>query len=119
MVDRCGEYIQAHYDTSGVYTDQISCSTAQACYNDDATNATSWAAGTQKLLEKMVEKMGPEKVLISESIDQTMMGELSAFLVIYGWSLEGSNNSLNQGSQINGDGSNGDGHRLWRCAGPC
>ena len=29
--------------------------------------------------------MGPETVLISESQDQTMMGDLHAFLSIYGW----------------------------------
>ena len=37
------------------------------------------------LLSEMTRKMGPDKVLISESQDQTMLGELHAFLSIYGW----------------------------------
>jgi hypothetical protein len=78
--------ISTQYGTSGMYTDQISCANSQACYNDNATRASSWAAGTQTLLASMAEKMGP-KVLISESIDQTMLGQLHAFLSIYGWTL--------------------------------
>jgi len=79
--------ISTRYGTSGMYSDQISCANSQACYNDNATRASSWAAGTQAMLAEMVAKMGPEKVLISESIDQTMLGELHAFLSIYGWTL--------------------------------
>ena len=75
--------ISTKYGTSGVYSDQISCSHAEACYTDNKTNASSWAAGSQALLAEMARKMGPEKVLISESQDQTMMGSLHAFLSIY------------------------------------
>jgi hypothetical protein len=77
--------ISASFNVSGVYTDQISCSHAEACYTDHATNATAWAAGSQALLAEMAAKMGPGKALISESNDQTMLGSLDAFLSIYGW----------------------------------
>jgi hypothetical protein len=77
--------ITTKYDTSGVYSDQISCSHAEACYDDNRTNASSWAAGSQRMLSEMARKMGPEKALISESQDQTMMADLHAFLSIYGW----------------------------------
>ena len=76
--------ISQHYNTSGVYSDQISCSHSEACYADNATNSSSWAAGSQALLGEMTRKMGPGKVLISESHDQTMLGGLHAFLSIYG-----------------------------------
>ena len=75
--------ISRDFNTSGVYSDQISCSHAEACYNDNATNASSWAAGSQALLAEMTSKLGPDKVLISESHDQTMMGGLHAFLSTY------------------------------------
>jgi hypothetical protein len=78
--------ITAKYNTSGVYSDQIACSKAQACYDGEhGTNASSWAAGSTAMLAEMKRKMGPEKVLISESHDQTMIGELHALLSIYGW----------------------------------
>ena len=78
--------ISQHYNTSGVYSDQVSCSHSEACYDQEhGTNASSWGAGAQQLLSEMTRKMGPEKVLISESQDQTMMGDLHAFLGIYGW----------------------------------
>lgn len=77
--------ISSHYNTAGVYSDQISCSHAEACYAENGTNASGWGVGSQQLLAEMTQKMGPEKVLISESQDQTMLGDLHAFLTIYGW----------------------------------
>jgi hypothetical protein len=96
VMDPASEYMQREwstavgnitrkFNTSGVYTDQISCSHAEACYNNKTTSASSWAAGSQALLDAMVQKMGPDKVLISESQDETMIGSLHAFLSIYGW----------------------------------
>ena len=35
--------ISRQYDTAGVYSDQISCSHAEACYAENGTNASSWA----------------------------------------------------------------------------
>ena len=78
--------ISRQYDTAGVYSDQISCSHAEACYSEhNVTNASSWAAGSRQLLSQMQRKMGADKVLISESHDEAMLGGLSAFLSIYGW----------------------------------
>jgi hypothetical protein len=77
--------ISLQYGTAGVYSDQISCSHAEACYSENATNASSWAVGSRQLLLQMQRKMGTDKVLISESHDEAMMGGLSAFLSIYGW----------------------------------
>lgn len=71
-----------------MYTDQIACAHSEACYAEGpahATNASSWAAGSEALLQAMARKMGPGKVLISESQDESKMGGLHAFLSIYGW----------------------------------
>ena len=73
-------------NVSGVYSDQISCSHAEACYDaTNGTNASSWAAGSQALLASMAAKAGRGRVIISESQDQTMIADLHAFLSIYGW----------------------------------
>lgn len=71
-------------NVSGVYTDQIACSHAEACYASSATSA-GWAQGTQKLLTAMTEAVGPDRMLISESHDQMYIASLHAFLSIYGW----------------------------------
>eukprot|EP00040_Diaphanoeca_grandis_P003167 m.24011 g.24011 ORF g.24011 m.24011 type:complete len:798 (+) comp14446_c0_seq2:56-2449(+) len=54
------------YNTSGVYTDQISCSHSET-------------------LALMAEKVGKDRVIISESHDQSMMADLHSYLSIYGW----------------------------------
>lgn len=81
--------ISAAYNVSGVYADQISCAHAEACYaSGGSTNASSWTAGSQAMLAQMAGRMGPGKVLISESQAETMLGGLDAFLAIYGWAGE-------------------------------
>ena len=58
----------------------------QACYGErHATNASSWAAGSEALLQAMTTKMGVGKALISESQNEAMLGGVHAFLSIYGW----------------------------------
>ena len=37
------------------------------------------------MLSKMAQKIGPERMLISESINEAMLGHMHAFLSIYGW----------------------------------
>lgn len=78
--------IATTYNTSGVYTDQISCSRAEVCYDEvNGTNASAWAAGSQAVLAKMAAKAGDQRVIISEAHDQTHMADLHAYLTIYGF----------------------------------
>lgn len=37
------------------------------------------------MLEKMAAKIGDERMLISESHNEAMIGQMDAFLSIYGW----------------------------------
>lgn len=78
--------IATTYNTSGVYTDQVSCSHAEACYDTvNGTNSSAWRAGSEALLSKMATKVGIGRAIISEAHDQTMMSDLHAYLSIYGW----------------------------------
>ena len=74
------------YNTSGVYIDQVSCSRAEVCYSAaNATNHSSWAAGSQALLAKSAAAAGPQRAIISEAHDQTALADLHGFLSIYGF----------------------------------
>jgi hypothetical protein len=78
--------IATSFNTSGVYTDEVSDAHSEACYNQaNGTNASSWTAGSQVLLSEMAIKAGPGKAIISESCNEVHMADLNAYLAIYGW----------------------------------
>lgn len=79
--------IATRYNTSGVYTDQVSCSHAEACYDAaHGTNASGWAAGSRAMLASMAAKVGaPRRGIISEAHDESYMSDLHAYLSIYGY----------------------------------
>ena len=75
--------IATSFGTAGVYSDEVADAHSEACYDrSNGTNASSWTAGAQALLSEMARKMGPGKVLMSESNNEVMMGDLHAFLAI-------------------------------------
>jgi hypothetical protein len=78
--------IATSFNTSGVYTDEVSDAHSEACYDrTNGTNASSWTAGSQLMLSEMARKVGVGRAIMSESNNEVHMADLHAYLAIYGW----------------------------------
>jgi hypothetical protein len=88
-----------HFDTDGVYIDQIAAAGPRACFDSSHDHPLGggdhWVTGYAKMLEK-IQDVAPKKMILTESNAEPFMSGVDIFLTLVGYlsgDLPGTKNS--------------------------
>ena len=77
------------YETDGVYIDQIAAAGPKPCWdpthNHTLGGGNHWVAGYNQMLQEMRSRIGPTKLLLTESNAEPFMGNLDMMLTLVGF----------------------------------